>query len=200
MASRRALFVIQKRNNMFARLISRKNKNYDPRKRTVVSQNERYCRGFVFAAYGLFVFGLFVPGSNYAVKSAKNDAFFSENADRQGVESMESGIQFKILRKGYGEKPKSNKATVSVHYEGSLLDGTIFTSTRHGSKPIKFCLNSVIPGIAESVKQMRIGEERQIFIPSHLAYARNGKLNADSVNIPPNTPIMFNIQLIGITS
>ena len=101
-----------------------------------------------------------------------------------------------MVKKGYGEKPKNRKSSVSVHYEGALLDGTIFTSTKHFDKPIKFDLNSVIPGMAQAISDMQIGEERQIFIPSHLAYSRNGKLNYDSlVNIPPNTPIIFNVQL-----
>lgn len=195
----RTLYYVQRRNNMFARLISRKNKAFDPRRKTVVTEQERYCRAFVFASYGLFVFGLFVPGSNYATKSKDYDDFFAKNGERDGITTLESGLQYKILKDGYGEKPQNRRQSVSVHYEGSLLDGTIFTTTKYTKKPIKFSLNSVIPGIAESVSTMKIGEERQIFIPSDLAYSRNGKLNTDSlVNIPPNTPIMFNIQLIGI--
>ena len=181
---------------MFARLISRKNKNFDPRKKTVITPQERYARGTVFMLYGVFVFCLFVPGSNYSIKSHLNDEFFEKNAKEANVITSESGIQHKILKKGYGEKPKSRKQSVLVNYQGSLLDGTVFSSTKNSNKPIKFDLNAVIPGIAESIIDMRVGEERQIFIPSHLAYSRNGKLNSNSfVNIPPNTPIIFNIQL-----
>lgn len=174
-------------NNIFARLLSRKNKNYDPRKKTVITSNQRIFRGFIFSTYGLFIFFLFIPGSNYKNKSILNDKMNL------------SGIEYKILKKGYGEKPKNKKCTVYVNYEGSLLNGKIFTSTKNFDKAIKIKLNSVIPGISQSILDMKIGEERQIFIPSYLAYSRNGKLNNDSfVNIPPNSPLIFNIQLCGI--
>ena len=78
------LHIIQKRNaNIFARLISRKNKGYDPRKRTVITPNERYWRGVVFTMYGVFTFALFIPGSNYSVKSSLNDRFFQQNGQKR---------------------------------------------------------------------------------------------------------------------
>merc|ERR1719410_2462203 len=139
--SRRVLYLsttniyhLSKRNNLFARLISRKNKNFDPRKKTVITPNERYARGFVFSMYGFFVFFLFVPGSNYSIKSHLNDEFFEKNAKEPNVITSESGIQHKILKKGYGEKPKSRKSSVYVNYQGSLLDGTIFSSTKNTNK------------------------------------------------------------------
>jgi len=185
-------------DNFFRRVFSRKKKEYDPRVKTVVTRHERYARGFVFATYGIFFFFLFIPGSNYSVKKSLNEQFFAENAKKPGMMSLDCGVQYKVLKKGYGEKPKNRASSVYVHYQGSLLDGTIFTSTKHLDKAIQFDLNSVIPGLSQCIFNMHIGEERQVFIPSHLAYARNGKLNNDSfVNIPPNTPIMFNVQLCG---
>ena len=183
------------RNNMniFQRLITRKNKNYDPRKKTIITERERYFRGFIFSMYGFFVFFLFIPGSNYKI----NSKIYNEISLPSGI-ILPTGIQYKILKKGYGEKIKNKNCNVYVKYQGSLLNGKIFTTTKNLKKPIKFDLNSVIPGISQGIINMKIGEERQIFIPSKYGYSRYGKLNNDSlINIPPNVPLIFNIQLCG---
>ena len=103
----------------------------------------------------------------------EGEAFLEENKAKEGVKSLSSGLQYKVLKEGTGTSPKMAD-TVSVHYRGSLLNGTVFDSTYERDKPQEFPVSRVIPGWSEALKQMKVGDKWQIFIPSYLAYGEQG--------------------------
>ncbi|MEJ2680494.1 MAG: FKBP-type peptidyl-prolyl cis-trans isomerase [Gammaproteobacteria bacterium] len=123
----------------------------------------------------------------------KGEAFLAENAQKVGVEVTDSGLQYKILKAGKGDSPGPND-TVTVHYEGTLVDGTVFDSSRQRGQPIQFSVNGVIPGWTEALQLMKPGAHWQLFIPSNLAYGEKG---ASSV-IGPNETLIFDVELIKI--
>lgn len=121
---------------------------------------------------------------------AKGEAFLTENRDREGVQETESGLQYVALEAGDGPKPKATD-TVTVHYEGTLIDGTIFDSSFQRGQTVSFPLNQVIPGWTEGVQLMQRGARYQFFIPPHLGYGENG---AGGV-IGPNETLIFTVEL-----
>ena len=112
-----------------------------------------------------------------------------------GFDKTDSGLRFKILSKGDGQKAESGK-TVSVHYEGSLTNGQVFDSSFQRNQPIDFQLGvgQVIPGWDEGIGLLRVGDKARLIIPSHLAY---GSAGAGGV-IPPNAALIFDVELVGI--
>jgi len=120
------------------------------------------------------------------------EAFLADNAKKEGVVSLPSGLQYKILTAAEGQKP-TDADTVVCHYRGTLLNGTVFDSS-YGSTPATFAVKDVIAGFREAVKVMPVGSKWQIFIPSNLAYGERG---AGSV-IEPNSTLIFEIELISI--
>ena len=133
-------------------------------------------------------------------KEAKNKAsrdagqkFLSENKGKEGVITLPSGLQYKVLKQGDGIVPQRTDK-VNVHYEGRLIDGTVFdASTKHGTQPASFRADQVIKGWTEALTMMPIGSKWQLYIPYQLAYGERG-----SGNIPPYAALIFDVELIGI--
>ncbi len=120
-------------------------------------------------------------------------AFFEKNGKREQVTTTESGLQYEIITDGKGEKPAPTDK-VTVHYHGTLLDGSVFDSSMQRGEPASFPVNGVIPGWQEALTLMAVGSKWRVFIPSELAYGERGAGNA----IPPHTPLVFDIELISI--
>ena len=122
----------------------------------------------------------------------KGIAFLTENGKREGISTTESGLQFEAITVGEGPKPEET-STVEVHYEGTLLDGTVFDSSYDRGESISFTLNRVIAGWTEGVQLMTVGSVYKFYIPSNLAY---GSRNTGT--IPANSVLIFKIELLGI--
>ena len=116
-------------------------------------------------------------------------AFLAENAEREGVKTTESGLQYEVLEKGDGEKPAETD-TVQVHYTGELLSGEVFDSSRERGEPVTFALNQVIPGWTEGLQLMNEGARYKLYIPSDLAYGPGGNRA-----IGPNETLVFVVDL-----
>lgn len=128
-------------------------------------------------------------------ESARKDgeAFLIKNAQRKGVISLESGLQYEVINNGKGSKPiASNK--VRCHYHGTLIDGTVFDSSVERGEPAVFPVNGVIAGWVEALQLMNVGDKWRLYIPPHLAYGPNG---AGGV-IGPDTTLVFDVELLGI--
>mgnify|MGYP001276604811 CR=1 FL=1 len=123
------------------------------------------------------------------------EAFLAENAEREGVETTESGLQYEVLEQGDGEKPAATD-TVQVHYTGELLSGEVFDSSRERGEPVTFALNQVIPGWTEALTMMKPGAKWEIAVPQELAYGSRGK----GLKIPPYSTLRFEIELISSES
>lgn len=124
---------------------------------------------------------------------AKGEAFLSDNKVKPGVVVLPSGLQYKIVKPGTGEKP-SKEDTVTVEYTGRLIDGEVFDSTDKTGKPATFKLSQVIPGWTEALQLMPAGSTWEIFVPANLAYGPR------SVGGPigPNETLIFNVHLISV--
>jgi FKBP-type peptidyl-prolyl cis-trans isomerase FklB len=120
-------------------------------------------------------------------------AFLAENAKKPGVKTLPSGLQYKVLADGSGPIPKSND-TVTVHYRGTLLDGTEFDSSYKRGEPATFPVTGVIKGWTEALQLMKTGSKWQLFIPAALAYGERG----GGRQIGPNAVLQFDVELIGI--
>jgi FKBP-type peptidyl-prolyl cis-trans isomerase FkpA len=118
--------------------------------------------------------------------------FLAENAVKEGVQTTESGLQYKVVTMGTGAKPVATD-TVKVHYRGTLLDGTEFDSSYARNEPISFGLNRVIPGWTEGVALMPIGSKFMFYIAPDLAYGEGG-----GGPIPPNSTLVFEVELLDI--
>ena len=118
--------------------------------------------------------------------------FLEENKQKDGVTTTESGLQYLILSEGRGNNPTLND-NVTVHYHGTLIDGTIFDSSVDRKQPATFPLNGVIPGWQEALQMMSVGSKWKIFIPSELAYGESG-----AGAIGPNSTLIFEVELLSI--
>lgn len=119
--------------------------------------------------------------------------FLAENAKKEGVVTLPSGLQYKVLVKGDGPIPTLDDK-VQVNYEGRLVDGTMFdASAKHGDKPMEFKPSQVIKGWQEALTMMPVGSNWQLFIPFELAYG-----DRDSGQIKPFSALVFDVQLVGI--
>jgi FKBP-type peptidyl-prolyl cis-trans isomerase FklB len=127
------------------------------------------------------------------INKAKGDAFLAANKTKDGVVTLPSGLQYRIISPGTGPKPAATD-TVTANYRGTLIDGTEFdASAKHGG-PTSFPVNQVIPGWIEALQLMPVGSKWQLFIPSDLAYGSRG---AGGV-IGPNSTLIFDIELVSI--
>ncbi|MGZ3513134.1 MAG: FKBP-type peptidyl-prolyl cis-trans isomerase N-terminal domain-containing protein [Thermodesulfobacteriota bacterium] len=123
----------------------------------------------------------------------EGEAFLAENKKKEGVKTLPSGLQYKVIKAGTGKKPKSSD-TVTVNYRGTLIDGTEFDSSYKRGQPATFQVSGVIPGWTEALQLMEEGAKWQLFIPSNLAYGERG---AGGV-IGPNATLLFEIELVSI--
>ncbi|HCS88143.1 MAG TPA: peptidylprolyl isomerase [Bacteroidales bacterium] len=119
--------------------------------------------------------------------------FLEENAKRGGVRTTPSGLQYEVLDATLGQKPKATD-TVRVHYEGTLIDGTVFDSSYSRGEPVSFPLNQVIKGWTEGLQLMSIGSKYKFYIPYNLAYGERGA----GQQIPPYATLVFTVELLGI--
>ena len=124
---------------------------------------------------------------------AEGEKFLEENAKREGVKTTASGLQYEVLEPSLGQKPKATD-TVRVHYEGTLIDGTVFDSSYRRGESITFPLNGVIKGWTEGLQLMSIGSKYKFFIPYQLAYGERGA----GASIPPYAALIFTVELLGI--
>lgn len=127
---------------------------------------------------------------------AEGEAFLAQNRGRAGVRTTESGLQYQVLRQGSGERPTA-ASTVTVHYVGTLLDGTKFDSSYDRNEPATFPLGGVIPGWTEGVQLMPVGSKFKFWIPGSLAYGEQGPPMPGGA-IGPNQTLVFEVELISI--
>ncbi len=121
------------------------------------------------------------------------EEYLEKNAARSGVTVLPSGLQYEVLREGTGRKPKATDS-VKCHYEGTLVDGTVFDSSRRRGEPAVFPLNGVIRGWTEGLQLMQEGAVYRFFIPYNLAYGENGA----GASIPPYAALVFEVELIEV--
>lgn len=121
------------------------------------------------------------------------EEFLRENAQKEGVVTLPSGLQYLILTEGTGSQPKATDS-VRCHYEGRLTDGTVFDSSYRRGEPADFPLNGVIKGWTEGVQLMKEGSKFRFFIPYQLAYGTQGAGNS----IPPYATLIFDVELIKV--
>ncbi|MCF0236806.1 MAG: FKBP-type peptidyl-prolyl cis-trans isomerase, partial [Bacteroidaceae bacterium] len=121
------------------------------------------------------------------------EQFLAENAKREGVQTTASGLQYEVLTAAIGQKPTATDR-VRCHYEGRLIDGTVFDSSYQRGEPATFPLNGVIAGWTEGLQLMAIGAKYRFFIPFNLAYGAQGAGGA----IPPYAALVFDVELLGI--
>ena len=124
---------------------------------------------------------------------AEGKAYLDENAKKEGVTVTKSGMQYEVLQEGTGKSPKATD-TVRCHYEGRLLDGTVFDSSYKRGEPADFGLNQVIPGWTEGVQLMKEGAKYRFTIPYLLAYGEQGA----GASIPPFSTLVFDVELIKV--
>lgn len=121
------------------------------------------------------------------------EKFLAENAKREGVTTTASGLQYEVLTEAIGQKPVATDS-VRCHYEGRLIDGTVFDSSYQRGEPTSFPLQGVIKGWTEGLQLMSIGSKFRFFIPYTLAYGAQGAGGA----IPPYAALVFDVELLGI--
>ena len=120
--------------------------------------------------------------------------FLRENAQKEGVVTLPSGLQYKVLKQGEGAIAKANDK-VKVKYEGRLINGTVFDSTdKHGGEPVTFSPNQVIKGWTEALCMMPVGSKWQLYIPQELGYGSRGAGN----DIPPYSTLIFDVEVLDI--
>lgn len=128
-------------------------------------------------------------------KAAKvtGENFLAENGKKEGVITLPSGLQYQVLREGNGKRPKATDR-VECHYEGTLIDGTIFDSSYKRGETATFPLNGVIAGWTEGLQLMQEGAKYRFFIPYQLGYGSNGA----GSSIPPYAALVFDVELIAV--
>jgi FKBP-type peptidyl-prolyl cis-trans isomerase FklB len=123
----------------------------------------------------------------------EGEAFLAANKKKEGVKTLASGLQYKVIKPGTGKKPKSTD-TVTTHYRGTLIDGTEFDSSYNRGQPATFPVHGVIPGWTEALQLMEEGAKWQLFIPSKLGYGERGA----GQTIGPNATLIFEVELISV--
>ncbi len=123
----------------------------------------------------------------------EGEKFLAENAKREGVKTTHSGLQYEVIAATIGQKPTATDK-VKVHYEGTLVDGTVFDSSYKRGEPISFGLDQVIKGWTEGLQLMSIGSKYKLYIPYQLGYGTQGA----GGNIPPYSALIFTVELLGI--
>jgi len=122
----------------------------------------------------------------------EGEAFLAENKKKEGVKTLPSGLQYRVIKEGTGKSPKAAD-TVVCNYRGTLIDGTEFDSSYKRGEPATFPLNQIIPGWTEALQLMKEGAKWQLFIPANLAYGEQS-----TGIIGPNSVLIFEIELISV--
>ncbi len=137
----------------------------------------------------------FIKAQDKAIKqrTEEGEKFLAENAERKEVTTLESGLQYEILKNGNGPKPKLNDQ-VTTHYHGTLIDGTVFDSSVDRGQPATFPVSGVIKGWTEALQLMEVGSKWKLYIPYNLAYGEKGA----GAQIGPYTTLIFEVELIKI--
>lgn len=123
----------------------------------------------------------------------KGEEYLAANKQRKGVTTLPSGLQYLVLKEGTGKTPKATDE-VEVHYEGTLIDGSVFDSSIKRGEPLTIHVNGVIPGWSEALQLMKEGAKWQVVIPSDLAYSKRGS----PPRIGPNETLIFEIDLLKV--
>lgn len=129
----------------------------------------------------------------YAVNKAAGEKFLAENAKKQGIVALPSGLQYEVIKEGNGKKPSATDR-VQCHYEGTLIDGTVFDSSIKRGEPAVFGVNQVIRGWVEALQLMKEGAKWRLYIPYNMAYGENGA----GEMIPPYSALIFDVELIKV--
>ncbi|MGB0836077.1 MAG: FKBP-type peptidyl-prolyl cis-trans isomerase [Psychrobium sp.] len=129
------------------------------------------------------------------VMAAEGEKYLEENAKREGVTVLPSGLQFEVITEGEGEKPTAD-STVRTHYHGTLIDGTVFDSSYDRGQPAEFPVGGVIKGWTEALQLMSVGSKYKLHIPHNLAYGEQGAGGA----IAPFSALVFDVELLEIIS
>ncbi|MDL2283078.1 FKBP-type peptidyl-prolyl cis-trans isomerase [Odoribacter sp. OttesenSCG-928-G04] len=127
------------------------------------------------------------------INRVKGEKFLAENAEKEGIQKLECGVQYKVITEGNGPKPVETDK-VRVHYIGTLIDGTEFDSSVRRGEPAEFGLTNVIPGWTNALKEMNVGSKWMIYIPSELGYGERGA----GQQIGPNEVLIFEVELLDI--
>ncbi len=147
----------------------------------------------IFILAGFMIYRTWTNNKVSEENFAAGQAFLLENAKQEGVITTESGLQYKVLHKGEGTEHPTKASTVTVHYHGTLINGTVFDSSVERGEPISFKLNQVIKGWQEGLTYMVPGDKVRLFIPSPLAYGKSG-----TGPIPPASALIFDVELLEI--
>jgi len=123
----------------------------------------------------------------------EGEAFLAANRKKEGVVTLSSGLQYKVIQEGAGKSPKATD-NVTVNYRGTFVDGTKFDSSYQRGTPATFQADSVIAGWKEAIPKMKEGAKWQLFVPADLAYGERGA----GPNIPPNAALIFEVELIRV--
>ena len=124
--------------------------------------------------------------------AGEGKAFLAENAKREGVTTLASGLQYEVLTAGDGAKPGLD-AQVRTHYHGTLIDGTVFDSSYQRGQPAEFPVSGVIAGWTEALQLMGVGSKWRLYVPSELAYGAQGV-----GSIPPHSVLVFDVELLAV--
>jgi len=133
------------------------------------------------------------PAQLSAINLQKSEAFFASNKKKAGVKTLPNGLQYKIIKNGHGNSPTADDY-VTVYYQATLLDGTVFTRAERPNAPNTLELSTTIPGLVDALQQMKPGAKWMVYIPPQLAYGTKGIRN----KVPSNSALIFEIELVAI--
>lgn len=130
----------------------------------------------------------------FMANKTEGEAFLAMNKSKEGIQETSTGLQYEILTEGNGQKPASTDV-VSVHYHGTLIDGTVFDSSVQRGTPASFGVHQVIPGWTEALQLMNVGSKYRLYIPQNLAYGANPHPGGP---IQPFSTLIFDVELLAI--